>query len=903
MVEGTSEGSLWFRQGCGRWALADRAMDVLFRDMGMGETSRTKLQDPASGFFPTQYTIGNLSASFVWRVDTVACARPERGCATLRYCSVLTHCWSEARVVHETVEIHRRLWPRREMSQPPPPPPPHGENPKTTSSGPGFPPGTKFDVFIVPEHSAGSGFLYLPSLKPKWNSFCAGVASTLAAVVIGQSLAPAIIVWWSNFQGLGNAGMVLLMVAIGLGAWSLGRTQGDSPKPRHSGNERDSSKPGGGFGGSGSYYTPPPNTGAPPPTSEAPPPPPPPPPPQQEAPRPSQSWQERPQAAPEPQPQPQQHQPSPSPKPEPPPQPQPPPPPPPQQPPPPPQQEQPKPQPKSAPPPPQPEPQPEPQPPPPRPSATRTETPKGAWEKAREETRKRDQERKAKEAELKKREETARRLRELRERDAREQLREKVEKELREKVEKEAREREAKEREAREREAQEKEEARRKEEDRLRIERERQAAREREAREAKARKDREERLERLRKELEIRKEEERKEKERKEQEEKATRKGTYAFSSVGEKTSMWPNGKPPAAAAAPKPPPSASSSETAKPASPSPPSPTKPSPAPSPGPAPNRAPPNRAPPSRAPSTAAPSTAPPPSARSATGTEDTYSYRPYDKPKKPAARKTSVSDFSESSWAPSATSTARTSPPPSMRGPYTTNDPQKIVIKAVYGFLNQFSKTPASQLISGVGSVTDGLILRITSAGLFVDDDVRGVAQREWDVKAWTLKLVEVWCPTHTLASASSTPPSAIPTNHPFFKTMPTTARRAAERGAPKTLTGDEAATYLDEFGRMCGSTCRNGLNSASASASSVSGSSSNNDKMGEWKGKGLHLLRATVRDAEGKRYLFVVSEEESWKIAKGLQTLRNGTQVRALGVQSFSSAEAKNTLETLGWGV
>jgi hypothetical protein len=46
-------------------------------------------------------------------------------------------------------------------------------------------------------------------------------------------------------------------------------------------------------------------------------------------------------------------------------------------------------------------------------------------------------------------------------------------------------------------------------------------------------------------------------------------------------------------------------------------------------------------------------------------------------------------------------------------------------------------------VSNVGKVTDGLILKIQSEGLFIDDDVRGIPQREWDVKAWTLKMVEV----------------------------------------------------------------------------------------------------------------------------------------------------------------
>jgi hypothetical protein len=499
--------------------------------------------------------------------------------------------------------------------------------------------------------------------------------------------------------------------------------------------------------------------------------------------------------------------------------------------------------------------------------------------------RRREEERKAKEAEAKKKEETARRLRELREREARErerrereareremkeklrqeqeakekerierEVREKIEKELREKAEREAKEREAREREAREREAKLQEEARKREEERARAERERQAARERE------RKEYEERAARLRKEQE--------EKEKAQTERKST---TYAFSSVGEKTSMWPNGKPPSVA----PSQAASTPPPPKPAPfQSPPSPTKPPPSPTkPAPSPTK-----------------------STTSATGTEDTYSYRPYDKPKKPTARKKSVSDFSESSWAPSA-STARTTPPPSTRGPYTTNDPQKIIIKAVYGYLNQFSKTPASQLVSGVGPVTDGLILRVTSAGLFVDDDVRGVAQREWDVKAWTLKLVEVWCPVHAVTAAAGNTPGSVPTNLPFFKTMPQSARRAAERGATKTMLGEEAVAYIDELGRVCGGACRRGNTAAGSAAGG--GSSSNSE---EGKGRGLHLLRATIRDQEGKRFLFVISEEEAWKIAGGLAALRGSSQVRALGVAGFSSMEAKTLLDTLGWG-
>ncbi|KKY24823.1 putative trans-sialidase [Phaeomoniella chlamydospora] len=191
-------------------------------------------------------------------------------------------------------------------------------------------------------------------------------------------------------------------------------------------------------------------------------------------------------------------------------------------------------------------------------------------------------------------------------------------------------------------------------------------------------------------------------------------------------------------------------------------------------------------------------------------DDAYSFRPYDRPKRPYKANSSASMYSESSYAASQT-TARTTPPPSHRGPYTTNDPDKIIIKAVYSFNNAFMQRPIAQLIAAEGNVTDGLILRITTEGLFIDDDVRGVPQREWDVKAWTLKLAE-----------------------------------SAEM-------------------------------------------------------KGMHVLRASIRDQEGKKYVFVIDQSEGWKVAIGLQRLRRGSQVRALGVAGLPMNEAKMYLDVLGW--
>jgi hypothetical protein len=139
----------------------------------------------------------------------------------------------------------------------------------------------------------------------------------------------------------------------------------------------------------------------------------------------------------------------------------------------------------------------------------------------------------------------------------------------------------------------------------------------------------------------------------------------------------------------------------------------------------------------------------PTAKSAVGTEDAHSYRPYDTHSTPAKSRmnykassaSSTSGLSESSYAPSM-STARTTPPPSRRGPYKTDDPNKIVLRAVYEFNDSFPGKPVSQLVSNEGSVTDGLVLRIATEGLFIDDDVRGVPQREWDMKAWQLKSVD-----------------------------------------------------------------------------------------------------------------------------------------------------------------
>ena len=504
------------------------------------------------------------------------------------------------------------------MSGPPPPPPPHGENPRTTS---GLPPGN-YDIFIIPPHASGAGFLYLPSLHPHRNSFLAGCACTLLAMSVWTAIAPALKTWVQTLSQSGQGGMLIIVVGVGVAAWAIGKTQGEGG---NGGGGRASAGGGPASGGAAPNAGPgqpgPGHTAGAPPGPESyagahgfnagPNPPGSPPGANNYAgangfntgPKPAGSgWQQRQQSA-----------------------------------------------------------------------------SGAAWERAREETRRREEERRAAE-EARKKEEEARKRRE----EAEKRAREAAEKEKWEKArarEKEAREREARERLVRERFAKEKEarEADAREREAREKEAREKEAREKEAREKEAKE--EEAREREAKEKEARERESRereaREKEAREKEAREKAKRSGSASTTTSQTSPKKRYERP------------------------------------------------------------------TARSYVGTEeDGHSFRPYDSPlKRPAKTASTSSMYSESSYAPSQT-TARTTPPPSHRGPYATKDPDKIVIKAVYLFNDLFPK-PVAQLVSGVGSVTDGLILKITTEGLFIDDDVRNIGQREWDVKAWGLKLVEV----------------------------------------------------------------------------------------------------------------------------------------------------------------
>ncbi|KAK8167395.1 hypothetical protein BC567DRAFT_13944 [Phyllosticta citribraziliensis] len=509
---------------------------------------------------------------------------------------------------------------------PPPPPPPHGSNPKSSGPSSGLPPGN-YDIFIVPPHSAGSGFIYLPSLACDRNSFFAGVFATLVAVLVWNIIEPSVKAWFNSVFSGGGASVLIVIALVGAGCWVLGQSSvGGDAKPGAGGagatgngsagswgKSRANGFPGG-FGSSPGGSS----TGS----------------------TPRSSWGSA--------------------------------------------------------------------------GAGQQRKASAGWDKAKEETRQREEARKGADADAKKKEDADRAARAEAEKQKWEQMR--------------TREREARERDARERLAKE------------RLERDRMEKQKRE------------REDRDNLEHRIKAAKERADRERKEREAKKGQENSIPGNKAGSTMNSAP--------------------------------------------------------------ASPTTPKRPYQRPFAKTETDFSgFRPYDDPPtrgRPTAR-TSTSTYSESvassSYAPSAT-TARTSPPrSSYGGPYSTTDPSKIVIKGVYMFTSLFPK-PSAQLLANTGNVSDGLVLKMTTEGLFIDDDKRHVAERDWDVKAWTLKLVET----------------------------------------------------------------------------------------AELRDLGLYMLRASIRDGEGRRYVFVLSQEESWKVVLGLQKLKKGSQVRALAQTQMSPADAVKVL-------
>ncbi|KAJ6005587.1 hypothetical protein N7451_003531 [Penicillium sp. IBT 35674x] len=732
------------------------------------------------------------------------------------------------------------------MDGPPPPPPPHGENPHTTEGeyrkASDLPEGN-YDIFVIPPHSSGSGFLYLPSLQTNRNSFFAGAASTMVLVIAWSLISPAVRTWYiaavsSNGSGHSTMAMIVVAFGVGIAGWLAGLSQsnieglfggkggGSSGGPGTGGsnaNSRSNANQSNGQqnhsgqqqynGGSGQqrqqYGG---NYGGPKPGN-------------QYAGNQDQSNADSPPN---------------------------------------PEEEKEK-------------------------ERERERQKEGREREEREKERERERKEREREMEREREREKERERQKEREREEREKEKQRAEKErereeakrkedLRRKMDefKRKREQEAKEKQrAAEREAMEKELKERREqleremaaakaaaekEARERLEKEVAEARAKHEKEAAEAKAEAERLTAEAKATTDRLAREAKERAAKEAAEKeaaakaAAQKEAMAKFAALKEAAAKRYAEKKAQEAKEK----AADNKPAAPASAT----------------------------SGPRTPSPKKQPPfPTARTTVEEDDAYSFRPYDRPRRPYGGASGSSAYSESSYAPSH-STAQTTPPPSTRSAYSTKDPDKIVIQGVYQFNNAFMKTPVSQLVSGQGMVTDGLVLRITTEGLFVDDDLRGVGQREWDVKAWTLKLTEVWCPQ------MGAPPAKPGSSNPF------SFRRGG--GAHSVPTNEESDAFLNNLLKVCKNTCR--LASPSACfARSANASGNNEARAPKSEFRGLHVLRASIRDQEGKRYVFVLQDTEAWKVAIGLQRLRAGALVRNLGVTALSIPDCKSVLGGLGY--
>jgi hypothetical protein len=162
---------------------------------------------------------------------------------------------------------------------------------------------------------------------------------------------------------------------------------------------------------------------------------------------------------------------------------------------------------------------------------------------------------------------------------------------------------------------------------------------------------------------------------------------------------------------------------------------------------------------------------------------------------------------------------------------------------------------------------------MTTEGLFIDDVIRKQPQREWDVKAWSVKLIEVFCPRY-----SPPPPS---TSSKSKSSNPVRKLFGDKDNGDKEPTEEEMNSIVDGLQRCCYRDCFQ-------------------LKRGGNLVNGTHVVRASIRDAEGTKYVFLVDEDEGWKISEGMRRLRGGSLARGLIVEVMGREEAGRIIKAAG---
>ena len=70
-------------------------------------------------------------------------------------------------------------------------------------------------------------------------------------------------------------------------------------------------------------------------------------------------------------------------------------------------------------------------------------------------------------------------------------------------------------------------------------------------------------------------------------------------------------------------------------------------------------------------------------------------------------------------------------------------------------------------------------------------------------------------------------------------------------------------------------------------------------KTGQSQKTSRHLLRASIRDTDGRKYVFVIDDAESWKVAIGLNKLRTGSLVRSMANNMMPANEVARVFNSI----
>ncbi|RPB23902.1 hypothetical protein L211DRAFT_229277 [Terfezia boudieri ATCC MYA-4762] len=192
--------------------------------------------------------------------------------------------------------------------------------------------------------------------------------------------------------------------------------------------------------------------------------------------------------------------------------------------------------------------------------------------------------------------------------------------------------------------------------------------------------------------------------------------------------------------------------------------------------------------------------------------------------------------------------------PSGRKIYISLHPDKASLRAVAAF---HKAVAIAKLRPNYAGLSEGLILRISHDGLFIDDDVRGVHQKEWDIKVSMLKSVEIYCPNFT-----STP--SPPLDQKKSRLRRTNSRDSILTSASNNEE-DLSEVFLDELICSCLSMCQ---------CAGPQPKQQNLTAPAQKKPLITHILRAELRN--GRKFVFLIEGDEGWKLGVGMQRMRKG---------------------------